>query len=74
MRGWVLPLCHQVSVTLPPLALALALALVFAPAPVLVLELLLHAAIVTAAAIAIAMMAGFLEPRIRLSSPDDAGV
>jgi hypothetical protein len=36
--------------------------------------LLLQAAIVTAAAIAITVMAGFLEPRMRLSSPDDAGI
>jgi hypothetical protein len=47
--------------------------------PALVLEfvlvvvlLLLHAAIVSAAATAMPAMAGFLEPRIRLSSPDDA--
>jgi hypothetical protein len=69
MRGWVFALCHQLRVTLPPLALALA------PAPLLLLvllPLLLHAAIVTAAATAIAMMAGLLEPRMG-SSPDDAG-
>jgi hypothetical protein len=70
MRGWVLPLCHQVSVILAP-------ALGVEPPPpllllVLVVPLLLHAAIPSAAATATAMMAGFLEPRMG-SSPDDAG-
>jgi hypothetical protein len=55
--------------------LALEVALEVAPPLLLalvVLLLLLHAAIVIAAATAIAMKAGFLEPRMG-SSPDDAG-
>jgi hypothetical protein len=71
-RGWVLPLFHQVRVTLAVLAGELALVVELAAGlPPL---LLLQAAIVTAAAIAITVMAGFLEPRMRLSSPDDAGI
>src|SRR5580704_7347615 len=62
-RGWVLPLFHQVRVTL---ALLLELALV--PELVLLLLLLLlllHAAIASADATATATMAGFGEPRMR---------
>src|SRR5580700_4109309 len=63
-RGWVLPLFHQVRVTLA-LLLALELALVPELLLVLLLLLLLHAAIASAAATATATMAGFLEPRMR---------
>jgi hypothetical protein len=60
-RGWVLPLFHQVRVTLVvPLEDELALVL-----ELLELLLLLHAAIVSAVATAVATMAGFLEPRMR---------
>jgi len=55
----VLPLFHQVRVILALLPLDDELALV------LELLLLLHAAIASAAATAVAMMAGFLEPRMR---------
>jgi hypothetical protein len=74
-RGWVLPLFHQVRVTFAVLAgeLALVVDLVVELAAGLP-ALLLHAAIVTAAATAMTAMAGFLEPRMRLSSPDDAGI
>jgi hypothetical protein len=62
-RGWVLPLFHQVRVTLALLdALALVLEVLLLP---LLLPLLLHAAIVSAAATAVATMTGFLEPRMR---------
>jgi hypothetical protein len=61
-RGWVLPLFHQVRVTLAEAAEVLAGELTLAG------ELLLHAAIVTAAATAMTTVAGFLEPRIRLIS------
>jgi hypothetical protein len=64
-RGWVLPLFHQVRVTLAEAAEA---AEVLAGELTLAGELLLHAAIVTAAATAMTTVAGFLEPRIRLIS------
>jgi hypothetical protein len=62
----VLPLFHQVSVTLavvlaPELPLP---AFELPPLAVFVVLLLLHAAIVTAAATAIVMTAAFLEPRM----------
>ena len=60
-RGWVLPLFHQVRVTLALLLDDEELALVLE----LLLLLLLHAAIASAAATATATMAGFLEPRMR---------
>src|SRR5579872_4919171 len=65
-RGWVLPLFHQVRVTLvllleDELAPALELLLLL----VLLLLLLLHAAMASADATATATMAGFLEPRMR---------
>src|SRR5579859_5208647 len=62
-RGWVLPLFHQVRVTLVVLLedeLAPALELLL-----LLLLLLLHAAMASADATATATMAGFLEPRMR---------
>jgi hypothetical protein len=61
-RGWVLPLFHQVRVTL---ALLDELALVLDVLLLLLLLLLLHAAIVSAAATAVATMTGFDEPRMR---------
>ena len=61
----MLPLFHQVRVTLTLLLDELELV----PD---VLLLLLHAAIATAVATATATMTGLLEPRMRLSSPDDA--
>jgi hypothetical protein len=61
-----LPLFHQVRVTLTLLLDELELVL-----DVLLL-LLLHAAIATAVATATATMTGLGEPRMRLSSPDDA--
>lgn len=81
LRFPVVALFCQVRVTAWAGALVLALG---EEAPVLglaglvgvvgvVLLLLLHAAIVTAAATAIAMAAGFRETRIGLSSPDEAG-
>jgi hypothetical protein len=73
-RGWVLPLFHQVRVTLAVLAGELALVVELVVELAAGLPLLLHAAIVTAAATAMTAMAGFLEPRMRLSSPDDAGI
>lgn len=62
-----MPLFHQVRVTLTLLLDELELVL-----DVLLLLLLLHAAIATAVATATATMTGLLEPRMRLSSPDDA--
>src|SRR5579862_7017108 len=67
-RGWVLPLFHQVRVTLTLLLDELELV----PDVLLLLLLLLHAAIATATATATATMTGLLEPRMRLPSPDDA--
>src|ERR1700722_8831258 len=61
-RGWVLPLFHQVRVTL---ALLLELALVPELVLLLLLLLLLHAAIASADATATATMAAFGEPRMR---------
>ena len=66
---WVLPLFHQVRVTLAllldELALVLELLLLLVLLLLLLLLLLLHAAIASAAATATATMAGFLEPRMR---------
>jgi hypothetical protein len=67
-RGWVLPLFHQVRVTLALLLLLLLLLLdelVLAPELLELLLLLLHAAIVTAAATATAAIAGVRVPRMR---------
>jgi hypothetical protein len=64
-RGWVLPLFHQVRVTLALLLDDEELALVLELLLLLLLLLLLHAAIASAAATATATMAGFLEPRMR---------
>src|ERR1700722_7356922 len=63
-RGWVLPLFHQVRVTLALLLDDEELALV-PGLLLLLLLLLLHAAIASADATAMATMAGFDEPRMR---------
>src|SRR5579859_4221267 len=63
-RGWVLPLFHQVRVTLV-LLLEDEFALVLELLLLLLLLLLLHAAMASADATATATMAGFLEPRMR---------
>src|SRR5436305_15313566 len=72
LSGSEVALFHQLRVTLPP---ALELADEVEPAEVPLVLLLLHAAIVAAAAAtAMATMTGFGERRMRLSSPDDAGI
>src|SRR2546421_8918577 len=70
LSGSAVALFHQLRVTREP---ALELVDEFEPAEVPLL--LLHAAIVAAAAAtAMATMTGFGERRMRLSSPDDAGI
>jgi len=70
LSGSAVALFHQLRVTRPP-----ALELVDALEPAEVPLLLLHADIVAAAAAtAMATVTGFGKRRMRLSSPDDAGI